>query len=184
MAVKKRKRGRPEQSQSQLTAELIVSSAQGLMQENGKVPSIRQVSSVLGVDPMAIYYYFSSKSLLLEALTISLISNIYEPKQDGNWQSELEKLSKSYLALLKTHSGLLETLLSMKSIGPVQVFTQRLSTVLSPLKLSDSACIEARDLLADYIHGVALAIQCNPENLSTDCIDGPLNLIRAGLENR
>lgn len=184
MAVKARKRGRPAQDQSQLTAELIVLSARRLMQENGKVPSIRQVSNVLGVDPMAIYHYFSSKSVLLEALTISLIEDIYDPNEGRKWQDELEQLCKSYLELLRTHPGLLETLLSMKAFGPAQVFNQRLAKILAPLELSQSAFTQAQDLLVDYMHGVALAIQCNPDNLSSNCIDGPLSLIRLGLENR
>lgn len=184
MSTKLKKRGRPAQDRVQLSSELIISTARMLLQENGKVPSIRQVSGNLGVDPMAIYHYFSNKAVLLEALTVSLIEGVYEPGRGGEWQHELEKLCKSYLDLLRKHPGLLETLLTMDSYGPAQVFSQRLATALEPLKLPQSRFIEAQDLLVDYMHGVALAVQCNPEGLSVDCIDGPLSLICTSLKSR
>jgi len=184
MAKNVRKRGRPAQNQSPLSAELIILSARNLMQENAKVPSIRQISSRLDVDPMAIYHYFSSKSALLEALTVSLIEDIYEPQEVDLWQGELEALCKSYLELLRQYSGLLETLLSMKAFGPSQVFNQRLAIALAPLQLSETVFVQARDLIVDYIHGVALAAQCHSEGLPTECIDGPLSFICSGLVNR
>lgn len=183
MSVKEKKRGRPSRSQSQLTAELIVSTARSLMQENGKVPSIRQLSGVLGVDAMAIYHYFANKAALLEAITVSLIEAIYEPKDGGKWQDELVKLCKSYLELLETHPGLLETLLTMESLGPAEVFSERLSTALEPLQLSGKEFTQAQDLVVDYIHGVAIAMQCKPGVLSSDCIDGPMRLIFMALDN-
>ena len=184
MSVKEKKRGRPSQSQSRLTAELIILSARKLMLKNRKVPSIRQIAGVLGVDAMAIYHYFSNKSALLEAVTISLIETIYEPKAGGKWQDELKLLCKSYLELLGTHPGLLEILLSMQSFGPAQLFNQRLMGVLAPLQLPQAAFEQARNLLVDYIHGVALAMQCNPDVISSDCINGPLCLIFSALEDR
>lgn len=184
MSVKERKRGRPSRTQSQLTAEFIISNTRRLMQENGKMPSIRQISGELGVDAMAIYHYFPNKSALLEALTVSLIEDIYEPKAGGKWQDELGKLCKSYLELLGAHPGLLETLLSMKTFGPAQLFSQRLKVAIAPLKLTQTAFMQAQDLLVDYIHGVALAMQCNQGILSSNCIDGPLGLICSALEGR
>lgn len=182
MSVKERKRGRPHQSQKQLSPELIILKARNLMKKNGKVPSIRQISRELEVDAMAIYHYFSNKSALLEALTLSLIDDIYVPKVSANWQDELEQLCKSYLELLKIYPGLLETLLSIKTFGLAQLFSQRLETTLAPLQLSPTAFIEAQNLIIDYIHGVALAIQYNSELLSVDCIDSSLSLICKALE--
>ena len=184
MSVKKRKRGRPTQSQSQLSAELIILSARKLMLENKKVPSIRQIAGVLEVNAMAIYHYFSNKSALLEAVTISLIETIYEPKAGRKWQDELKQLCKSYLELLEAHPGLLGILLSMQSFGPAQLFNQRLMSVLATLQLTQTDFEQAQNLLVDYIHGVALALQCNPDVISSDCIDGPLCLICSALEDR
>ncbi|WP_432473440.1 TetR/AcrR family transcriptional regulator C-terminal domain-containing protein [Amphritea sp. HPY] len=126
---------------------------------------------------------FSNKSELLEAVTISLIENINEPKAGGKWQAELERLCKSYLELLGIYPGLLETLLSMDTFGPAQLFNQRLAIALAPLQLTQTAFTQALGLLVDYIHGVALAMQCKPDALSSDCIEGPLSLICSAIED-
>ncbi|MDT5424117.1 TetR/AcrR family transcriptional regulator [Morganella morganii] len=60
--------GRPAHRGSKLTAENILSEAGKLLQEQGKVPSIRVLAAQLQVDPMAIYYYFRNKQALLEAI--------------------------------------------------------------------------------------------------------------------
>jgi len=179
MTVKEKKRGRPVGTGSQLTAASIVECARRLMQEGGKVPSIRRVSGELGVDPMAIYHYFSSKALLLEAVTVSLIEDIYEPQGSGDWQGELTLLCQSYLTLLQRHPGLLETLLSMQSVGPAEVFIERFRIALAPLQLEEPLLKDALDLMVDYLHGFALAMQCNAGQdtpLSIEAMEGPLGL--------
>lgn len=156
--------------------------AKHLVRTEGKVPSLRKIASALDVDAMSIYYYFSNKGALLEAVTVSLIQEIYEPSGEHPWQMELERLCKSYLNLLKDHAGLLETILTMASEGPAEVFSQRFHEALAPLNMDGKKLKDALDLLADYLHGFALAMNCNPKNesLYVDLIDGPLGLyIRA-----
>lgn len=178
MAVKKKTRGRPKGSKNQLAASTIIDCAKHLIQTEGKVPSIRKIAGALDVDGMSIYHYFPNKSALLEAVTISLIQKIYEPSGTHPWQMELTLLSKSYLNLLKDHAGLLETILTMASEGPAEVFSQRFHIAVAPLNLDESKLKDALDLLADYLHGFALAMNCNPkdEDLCVDLIDGPLGL--------
>lgn len=181
MSAMGKKRGRPSAAQGQLTPERIILCARQLMQQQGKVPSIRQLTGELGVDAMAIYHYFANKSALLEAVTVSLVEAIYEPQDDGDWQGELHRLCHSYLDLLREHPGLLETMLSMSSFGPAQVFCERLASALSPLELNEAAFVQARDLLADYLHGVAIAMQCNPGACQEESIDSSLKLICSGI---
>ena len=178
MSVKEKKRGRPKGSGSQLSAPLILDTAKQLMRENGKVPSIRGLATQLGVDAMAIYHYFENKNALLEAITVSLMSDIYLPKTNVDWQHELKLLCVSYVSLLNRYSGLLETLLKMETLGPSDVFNERLDHVLSPLSLNDENKKRALDLLVDYLHGYALALNCNQtsEPLTPDMLDGSLHL--------
>ncbi|MCP4116783.1 MAG: TetR/AcrR family transcriptional regulator [Desulfobacteraceae bacterium] len=176
MTVNTKKRGRPAGSKNKLTSPAIINRVKKLMRSEGKIPSIRKLAAALNVDAMAIYYYFSNKNELLEAVTVSLIKEIYEPMDEGNWQNELMLLCKSYLKLLKEHPGLLETLLTMKSEGPSEIFIQRFHIALQPLSLDATTLKSAVDLLADYLHGFALAMNCNPEDehLNIDSVDGPL----------
>lgn len=87
MSVNEKKRGRPTAKQSQLSAESILESAKLLMKKDGKIPSVRLLATQLDVDPMAIYYYFKNKNALLEALTTSLVEDIYQPQANEDWQN-------------------------------------------------------------------------------------------------
>lgn len=178
MSVKDQKRGRPKVGDRQLSAEGILSVAKVMMREDGKIPSIRALAKQLGADAMAIYYYFKNKNELLEAITVSLMQDIVEPSEQLDWKENIYRLSVSYLKILNDHPGLLETLLTMKSLGPVEVFSQRFEASIEPLNLSESQINTARDLLVDYLHGYALALNCNPDRteLTAEMIEKPMEL--------
>ncbi|MGF1725365.1 TetR/AcrR family transcriptional regulator [Photobacterium nomapromontoriensis] len=194
MSVKDKKRGRPKGTSTQLSAQSILVMAKQMMRDNGKIPSIRQLAMNLNVDAMAIYHYFSNKNALLEAITTSLIQDIYQPiteldkvmnDQQGchYWKNELHQLCLSYLTLLDNYPGLLETLLGMESVSPAEVFIERFNRVIAPLHLDDDAAKQALDLLVDYLHGLALALNCrdDPSVTVDDLLKGPLELYSLAL---
>ncbi|GAA0788708.1 MULTISPECIES: TetR/AcrR family transcriptional regulator [Pseudomonadati] len=185
MAVNEKKRGRPAGEMSQLSADSILETAKCLMKMDGKVPSIRSLATQLNVDPMAIYYYFKNKNALLEALTTSLVAEIYQPQESFNWQGELKSLCVSYIELLREYNGLLQTMLSMTSHGPAQVFTERYQTIIAPLALLKKVEKDGLDLLADYLHGFAFSISCchDASLIKTEMMNGPLALICSSLES-
>ena len=76
----------------------------------------------------------------------------------------------------ENHAGLLETMLAMSTEGPADVFTQRFEVALAPLNLTEAQRKDALNFLADYLHGFALAMSCNPKEgeLKVGEIDGPL----------
>lgn len=185
MSVKENTRGRPKGSSKQLSPEIIINTAKTLMKIEGKVPSIRKLASNLHVDAMAIYYYFENKNKLLEAITTSLIEDIYQPKISANWELELNTLCTSYLTLLNDYPGLLETLLRMNSESPAGVFIDRFQLVIKPLNLDELCTKTALDLLVDYLHGYALALNCNHDQskLGIEMLEGPLNMYCIALKN-
>ena len=177
-----KKRGRPQKEAKALNKEVIIKTAKELMISGGKIPSIRSISSELNVDAMAIYYYFKSKGVLLEELTTSLISEIYQPKKNLEWKVELCKLSKSYIALLSKYDGLLQTLLSMKSTSPANVFISRFKVIMKKLNMSISIENASLNLLADYLHGFSISMSCDITNkLTIDDIDESLDILFAGI---
>lgn len=178
MSVKDKKRGRPAEAKRSLSSESIIKQAKQLMEQDGKVPSIRHLALTLGVDAMAIYHYFKNKNALLDAMTVSLMNDIYEPTLNEDWEGELKRLCVSYLELLDKYSGLLETLLSLKSQGPTETFTIRFNTVVHHLKLEENTANDALGLLVDYLHGFALAMKCNPDrnSLNSEMISGAIKL--------
>lgn len=177
-----KKRGRPQKESKALSKEVIIKTAKNLMISDGKIPSIRSLSAELNVDAMAIYYYFKSKGVLLEELTTSLISEIYQPQKGLEWEIELRKLSKSYIALLRKYDGLLQTLLSMKSTSPANVFISRFKIIMKKLNMSTSIENASLNLLADYLHGFSISMSCDTTSkLTVDDIDESLDIIFTGI---
>lgn len=182
MNSEKTKRGRPNKGSSGLNAQSILICAKALMTQASAPPSIRKLAQALDVDAMAIYHYYKNKSALLEAIAVSLIDEIYTPKKDQDWQAELLELSHSYLSLLAKYPGLLDTLLSMNSDSPAKVFAERFKTILLTLELTAEKEKIALDLLADYLHGYALAMSCNTAlKLDKQHLSGPIKIICLGL---
>ncbi|EAS41981.1 TetR/AcrR family transcriptional regulator [Photobacterium profundum] len=184
MSVKEKKRGRPSGISRQLSADKIIAAAKSLMVDNGKIPSIRQLAGSLDVDAMAIYHYFANKNALLEAVTVSLIEAIYEPKDNEAWQIELMALCNSYLSLLQEHPGLLQTFLGMTSTGPANVFVDRFYMAISSLNLTPEQMKDALDLLVDYLHGFAFSLECGgaASGLTIEQVEGPLHFYIRALE--
>ena len=184
MSVKQKKRGRPTGKTNQLSKERIITQAKILMIKDTKIPSIRKLATALEVDAMAIYHYFSNKASLLEAITVSLIEAIYQPQESNDWQHELKLLCQSYLTLLKDHGGLMETMLSMSSNGPAQVFSTRFETALNPLSLTQQDKQDGLELLVDYLHGLALAMHYNTQlgQLTIKQLNGPLSFYMVALK--
>ena len=182
MSVKVKKRGRPSAGGNQLTAERIVQTAKRMLQADGRIPSIRKLATVLGVDPMAIYHYFANKAALLEAVTVSLMDELIFPDGEDEWTVEVKALCRNYLELLSNYPGLLETMLTMSCGGPAKLFSDRLAIALAPLNLNEEAFKQVLGLLADYLHGVVFARECNPAASVVESIDGPLELVFKGLE--
>ncbi len=184
MSVNPKKRGRPAGASNALSGEIIIDTAKQLMQDGGKIPSLRQLATTLNVDPMALYHYFKNKAALQEAITTSLVFDIYSPTQSGDWQAELIKLSQSYLQLLDDYADLLETMLSAQVQGPVQLVMERFNLIVEPLNLSDATKHNGLSLLFDYLHGFALSMKCNRDRdcLNMSMIEGPMQLIFMALE--
>ncbi|WP_421855027.1 TetR/AcrR family transcriptional regulator [Marinomonas sp.] len=184
MTVNEKKRGRPSKKQQQLNADSILAVAKKLMKRNGKAPSIRLLASELEIDPMAIYYYYANKNALLEALTTSLVDEIYLPQENTPWREDLKRLSMSYVELLMEYNGLLETILTMSSYGPAQVFNDRYYKIISPLILDNKTQEDGLGLLVDYLHGFAFAKSCCHDGrlLNVDRMDGSLSLVFNSLE--
>lgn len=185
MSVNQKKRGRPKGSGNQLSSDTILDMAKSLMKAEGKIPTIRKLTSSLNVDAMAIYYYFESKNKLLEAITTSLVEDIYEPVVSDDWKSELYKLCTSYLNLHADYPDLLETMLSMDVYSPAKVFHEKFEQVVKPLALDEAATMNSVSLLADYLHGYVLAMNCNSdrEALDISMVKGPLQMYCVALEN-
>ena len=187
MAVNQAKRGRPLAEDSKLSHDLIIATAREWVFSETKTFSMRALANRLDVDPMAIYHYFRNKAALLEAVMIAIMQDIYVPiANNDDWQLELKMLCQSYLEQLSKHPGLLESLLSMGEARQVaaEIFTDRFNIAISPLMLDAETQKAALDLIADYLHGFALAMHCAKDGVKPTIheMEKPLALYFRALE--
>lgn len=110
----------PEASRkSQLSHERITSSAMALADQNGfDAVTIRAIASDLGVKPMAIYHYFSSKEEIVSAMVERVFSEIALPPKDLPWRDALRVRCQSMRAALTRHPWAPPLMESGTSPGP------------------------------------------------------------------
>ncbi|MEO0561855.1 MAG: TetR/AcrR family transcriptional regulator, partial [Chloroflexota bacterium] len=171
MSVNGKKRGRPRKGGDHLTDAAIIAAVRQQMFVEKKKITMRGLARRLDVDPMAIYHYFENKNALLEAVAVDVMDELYTPIGVESWETELEKLSLSYLTLLRGHPGLLEAMLRLlndKRSNPAMVFRERFTRAIADLGLNAKTEQAALNLLVDYLHGVALAHQTSDERSQPD----------------
>ena len=100
------------------------------------------------------------------------------------WQEILYQLSVSYLSVLNNYCGQFETLLTMKLLGPVEVFSERFEAVVNPMNLALEHSEDALHLLVDYLHGYALALNCylDRTEITVEMVSKSLGLYCLGIE--
>ncbi|MGI5350528.1 TetR/AcrR family transcriptional regulator [Streptomyces sp. CA-250714] len=89
-----RKRRRPTRSGVVLTADMIVDSALGLIEEHGgEALTVRRLGAALGADPSAVYRYFRNTDDLFLAVADRLIGEALEGfSAQGPWSERLREL--------------------------------------------------------------------------------------------
>lgn len=94
-----------------LSRELVVSTALAVMESGGVESfSIRGVAKELGVGPMALYTYFSSKDDLLDAVRDRLLGTLPAAPARGRWQDRVRAVCRSLRTLMLAHPCLVHLL--------------------------------------------------------------------------
>ena len=75
--------------------------------------TIRRLASDAAVTPMALYWHFRDKNLLLNAVAANIFERVDVSEQSsGHWDERLRALLFSYLSVLRTHPSVAETVSS------------------------------------------------------------------------
>jgi AcrR family transcriptional regulator len=114
--------------------------------------TMRRVGDELGVEAMAIYHYFPSKSALLDELVASLYLEPPEPTE--SWREDLLSLSHLLRNPIRAHPAMLPELLSR----PVQTENadrarEAQYTALAAAGLSGVALLDAHRTWGSYVFG-------------------------------
>ncbi|MDF3838594.1 TetR/AcrR family transcriptional regulator [Cupriavidus basilensis] len=154
-----RRRGRPPK----LEAGAILTAATALLEQAGEDFSMRGLAQTMGVDPMAVYRYFPTKSALLDAVVahaFEALDSATLPFAAGDdTQSKLIAVCSMYLKLACPVPALVR-LMARGAVGPAHVgrrFDALFELAVADLGLSDAQYLLARDVVVDYLHGYALS---------------------------
>jgi AcrR family transcriptional regulator len=119
LSIKARKRGETTVAKERLSREVIVSRAIALADAEGlEAVTIRRLAQDQGVTPMALYWHFRDKELLLDGVVERLLNEVQLPDPDPArpWDEELRGVLIALLDMLRAHPGIAQ-LMHTRFIG-------------------------------------------------------------------
>lgn len=158
--------------QEVLNPERIFQAALTIIDEAG-VPALtmRALAVRLGVDPMALYRHVKNK----EAVIAGVIQLVYgdlnvPPPNHASWQEGIRDFACGYIGTIKSHPNLVVHLVThtASSAQAALLACERLYGPLEAAGLPPRQVVLAADLIADYLHGYALAFADGDFTLDTD----------------
>lgn len=155
MAAKKKKGAHPN-----LSAEKVRATALRLIEEDGLDElSTRKLGRALGVEAMAIYWYYPSKEALLDAVVDLLVSKMDPRAMDvqGEWIDALRRLAHAYRALAHQYPKAFPLLATRRfATANTYGFLEKLFAVARDQGLDDKTTARWFRLVSSYCSGVAL----------------------------
>lgn len=158
----RRGRGRPTTEQPGLNRTGILAAARRHLEQSGDGHfSMRGIAAELGTDPMALYHHFPNKQALADALVDDIVESldrltgalagVSQPEQ------RLRVVCEGYLRCIVSHPSLTQHL-AQQGGGRLAgrfalLFEQACRQAVPP----GSEAATARDVVVDYLHGVALS---------------------------
>lgn len=102
-----------------LSQERILETAIELIDREGLEGfSMRHLGAALGVEAMALYRHFPSKTALLESVAARLLSELEFPEPGARWQDSLRTLARDYRALLLRHPNAIPIMATLQLTNP------------------------------------------------------------------
>jgi AcrR family transcriptional regulator len=97
----------------------IVDAALAIADEQGlDAVSMRAVAERIGLTPMALYGYFSSKDALLDAVTGRLVSEFAVPYAGTDWRDRLSAMAHAVRDVARRHPSVFPLMFARPSITP------------------------------------------------------------------
>jgi AcrR family transcriptional regulator len=156
-----RRRGRPAANAAVLDLERIVDAARTAMERGSGDFSMRAIAAALGVDPMALYHHVPSKRELIDAVVEKAFAGLdrLQPRlvRLAGRGERLFALALAYLRCVAPIPRLTQHLARGPEGAAHRRFQALFALALGREVREGSREAIARDLLVDYLHGVALA---------------------------
>ncbi len=150
----------PRSDKQPLSEQRVLEEALALVDGGGMASlSMRRLGSALGVDPMAVYYYFPSKDALLRRVVLEAFGTISRIATEGTWQQRVLAWAQAYRDLALEHPNLILQLVSYPDAiaASTAAANEALYAALEEAGLTPPRLIAVADLVVDYVNGFVLA---------------------------
>jgi AcrR family transcriptional regulator len=175
-------------NQEPLTPERIIDAAATLAAEDGVLQlSMRRLGRRLGVDTMAIYYYFSSKEELFEALRAKMIAEVPSPNGPAlTWDERIRVVMVGYRRALLRYSHFQPVFILHHKTHPYIVERIRHEhDVLQQAGFGDQSAAIVFRAVATYVNGYVLGECSDRARLVSELIpDEPGEVEETSLPHR
>ena len=144
----------------------VVQAALHIIDHDGlKGLSMRKLGTHLGVDPMAIYYYFPSKQAVLDGIMEAVLREIKVPNALGSsWVEDLRTLLREFRRVLRAHRHALPVVTShpMRTPAGLQLAEAALR-ILRSAGFSPQEAVDAVVNLGPFVMGHVLTEGREPD---------------------
>jgi AcrR family transcriptional regulator len=141
-----------------LSRERVLETALKLADEGGlESLTMRRLGQELGVEGMAMYYYFASKGDIVDGLVDLVFAEIELPSGDGDWKAAMRRRAISLRDVLLRHRWAIGLLESRRTAGPANL--RHHDAVIASLRaggMDIAMAGHAYSLIDAYVYGYAL----------------------------
>ena len=118
---------------------------------------MRRLGQELGVEAMAMYYYFANRDLIVDGIVDLVFAEIDLPASDGDWKAAMRRRAISLRDVLLRHRWAIGLMESRRNGGPANL--RHHDVVIASLRaggMDIPMAAHAYSLLDSYIYGFAL----------------------------
>ncbi len=141
-----------------LSRERVLETALKIADQGGlESLTMRRLGQELGVEGMAIYYYFASKDQIVDGLVDLVFAEIELPSDDGDWKPAMRRRAISLRDVLLRHRWAIGLLESRRTAGPANL--RHHDAVIGSLRaggMDITMAAHAYSLVDAYVYGFAL----------------------------
>jgi len=141
-----------------LSRERVLQTAFRLADEGGLSSlTMRRLGQELGVEAMAMYYYFASRDQIVDGIVDLVFAEIELPSDDGDWKAAMRRRAISLRDVLLRHRWAIGLMESRRNGGPANL--RHHDAVIGSLRaggMDIPMAAHAYSLLDSYIYGFAL----------------------------
>ena len=148
----------PAERRAPLSRERVLQTAFRLADQGGlESLTMRKLGQELGVEAMAMYYYFANRDQIVDGIVDLVFAEIDLPASDGDWKAAMRRRAISLRDVLLRHRWAIGLMESRRNGGPANL--RHHDAVIGSLRaggMDIAMAAHAYSLLDSYVYGFAL----------------------------